>query len=245
MNIKSTLTKLIPQSILNRYVKFKRQIRWKGKSHEEIFTTIAEENYWKGKESVSGLGSGDSETKNLIAIVEKLIARYEPKVFVDAPCGDFYWMKKINFKGCQYIGGDIVNDIIKKNTEQFGSDTHKFIKLNILSDKLPDADVLFCRDCLVHFSEKDVFTAIANICNSNIKYLVTTSFVDALHNEKIVTGHWRKLNLQIAPFFFPKPIEIIPEFTDSYLPEEVLPFKDKSLLVWSVDEIRKLNLSNA
>ena len=245
MGLKAFISKLIPTPLMDRYVRFKRRIRWKNKSHEEIFSTIARENYWKGKESVSGVGSDESQTKQLIALVENIISNYNPQSFLDLPCGDFYWMKKVNFANCNYTGCDIVEDIIAKNTETYSSEKRNFKRINLINDQLPDADILFCRDCLVHFSENDIYKALRNICNSNIKYLVTTTFTATTKNNDIVTGHWRKINLQAAPFNFPKPLELIAEFRPEDLSEETIPFKDKSLGIWSVDQIRNLIPANA
>ena len=38
---------------------------------------------------------------------------------LDIPCGDFYWMKEVDLKDIEYIGADIVDELIKKNNDKF------------------------------------------------------------------------------------------------------------------------------
>jgi hypothetical protein len=94
-------------------------------------------------------------------------------------------------------------------------------------------DAIFCRDSLVHFSYEMIFEALENIKRSGAKYLMTTHFVDQNENKDIITGGWRPLNLTMAPFNFPDPVEVINEKCT----EMDGAFSDKSIGVWSVAEL--------
>jgi hypothetical protein len=83
--------------------------------------------------------------------------------------------------------------------------------LDVINDPLPTVDLIFCRDCLVHFSYEHIQEALTNIKNSGSQYLLTTSFIKRRLNFDIDTGDWRPINLQIDPFNLGKPLEVILE----------------------------------
>ena len=58
--------------------------------------------------------------------------------------------------------------------------------MDLINDDLPKVDLIIVRDCLVHFSNKDIFKAIENIKQSKSKYLLVTTFSDLKKNENIV-----------------------------------------------------------
>ena len=78
------------------------------------------------------------------------------------------------------------------------------------------------------------FRALRNICDSGSTYLMTTSFPGRRKNEDIVTGQWRPLNLEVAPVAFPAPLRIVNEGCT----EGDGAFRDKSLGLWRVDDVR-------
>ena len=57
-------------------------------------------------------------------------------------------MKHVDLEGVEYIGAEIVDELVQQNTEQFGTGGVRFQKLNIIKDNLPDVDLILCRDCL-------------------------------------------------------------------------------------------------
>jgi hypothetical protein len=133
----------------------------------------------------------------------------------------------------QYTGGDIVTELIESNQEKYGRSDRRFIKLNLLTDALPKADLVLCRDCLVHFSYADIFRALRNIKASGSTYLLTTTFIARNKNRNIITGAWRPLNLQIYPFMFPAPIQMIDEKSSIY----DRAFCDKHLGLWKISDL--------
>ena len=202
---------------------------------EQIFNIIYKRNYWKGKKSISGTGSDETQTKIVRQELNKLLQGKDISSILDLPCGDFYWMRKVNLKRLNYIGGDIVEEIVKSNNRKFANSGIKFLKINLIKDDLPSVDLIFCRDCLVHFSFEDIFSALENISLSGSKYLLTTTFSERDKNDDILTGHWRPLNLQKPPFNFPVPLTIFNEGCT-----EVGNFTDKSMGLWKIDDLKKL-----
>ena len=215
-------------------MEMENQIKMK-KEAEQIFTNIYKNNGFNGKESISGPGSDTYQTRIIIKEIPLLFKDYNISTMLDIPCGDFYWMKEVDLKDIEYIGADIVDDLIKKNNKEYHKNNLYFKKLDLLKDTLPNVDLIFTRDCLVHLSFEDIFNALTNICNSNSKYLLSTTFTERTNNNDIKTGQWRTLNLEVEPFFLPKPIKIINEGCT----ENEGIYSDKSLGFWKISDIRK------
>jgi len=206
------------------------------KSTEQIFTRIFETNAWAGKDSVSGSGSDTYQTEIIVKELAVLFVDYRISSVLDIPCGDFHWMKNVDLGGVDYKGADIVRDLIQQNTRRYGRDSIQFKRLDLIGDMLPTADLILCRDCLVHFSFADVFRALNNVCSSGARYFLTTTFTERLDNDDIATGQWRVLNLQAPPFMLAKPVRLINEGCS----EGNGAYKDKSLGLWEIADIREI-----
>ncbi|MDR4926190.1 class I SAM-dependent methyltransferase [Peribacillus simplex] len=200
---------------------------------KDLFTNIYNNNMWGNSESVSGPGSSLTQTKTLIQELPGLIKQLQIKKMLDAPCGDFNWMKEIYKNTESYIGIDIVDEIIKGNKKKYPFNNVQFFHMDITKDRLPTSDLILCRDCLVHFSISDIHLALNNFKASQSRYLLTTTFTNHTCNNEIRTGSWRPLNLEIEPFNFPKPILVINENCT----EGEMKFTDKSLALWDLNNI--------
>tara|TARA_Y100001968_G_scaffold301689_1_gene314223 strand:- start:23351 stop:24100 length:750 start_codon:yes stop_codon:yes gene_type:complete len=218
----------------NYYYKF-IFLKYFSGSVSSIFEDIYKNKRWgENNISVSGPGSENAQTKIIIKKIPEVLEKYSIKNILDIPCGDFNWMKEIRLDGISYIGADIVTDIVNTNIDSYQSENISFVKLNIIEDDLPEVDMIFCRDCLVHFSNQDLFKALRNIASSKSRYLLTTNFSNRKKNIDIATGMWRPLNLKKAPFFLPAPIEVMNEGCT----EGDGDFKDKELAIWEINSLK-------
>ena len=197
------------------------------------FNKIYKENLFMGDNSISGRGSNLNQTLVLRKELLPLLRNLDIKKLLDVPCGDFNWMRHINFEDIEYIGGDIVKRLVKENKNYYGNTNRSFQHIDLTSSKLPEADAIFCRDCLVHLNYNQIFNALKNIKKSNIKYLMTTTFSDRQENTDLSIGIWRPLNLRKAPFSFPEPAKLLNE----KCPEGNGEWSDKCIGVWKVDDI--------
>jgi len=199
----------------------------------EKFVYIYETNMWEGEESKSGVGSATSATAQLRAQLLKMLWELQTRTLLDIPCGDFGWIAEVADRIPRYVGADIVGDLIQKNVRDYSRSNRAFVRLDLTSDELPEADVVLCRDCLVHLSFDNIFKAIANFKRSTARYLVTTTFPAHGENIDTVDGDWRLLNLQIAPFGFPGPVGVINEGCT----ELNGAYADKSLGLWRIADL--------
>lgn len=180
--------------------------------------------------SKSGPGSSLQQTEEIIIQLPSIFKKYDITSVLDIPCGDFYWMRKVDLSDIDYTGGDIVPGIIKGN-KRFSCSNIKFRKIDILNDPLPKVDLIFCRDLFVHLTYEQIYRAIENIKGSGSKYLLTTSYKSRQINMDISEiGRWRPLNMEIAPFFISKPVEEIFENCS----EGNMSFNDKYMLLFEI-----------
>jgi hypothetical protein len=202
-------------------------------SRRDAFTLIYRDNHWGGDASRSGQGSDSDQTFAVAAALRRIVAACSIRTLLDLPCGDFNWMKSAVPEVAKYIGADIVPALVSLNRDRYGSGTREFIVLDITEGPLPSADLLFCRDCLVHLSNDDIVKALGVIRGSGIPYLLTTTFTECDLNEDIVTGDWRVINLEKPPFNLPAPIEVINERCT----EGGGTYADKSLGLWRLEDL--------
>ena len=117
-----TLTKIISTPLRffekNLYKRNKRLIFSKIDKKEK-FDLIYKKNFWSSKESVSGLGSELKNTINLRNELTKIFEEFKFNKILDAPCGDFNWIRLIIKDDIEYLGGDIVDDLISNNEKKY------------------------------------------------------------------------------------------------------------------------------
>lgn len=242
--MKKFIKRILPSGLSDYISKLNyrgKQSPFKGLGVQEVFSHIYKTNYWGHTESVSGAGSSVVGAQTIIEALSDLFNRLNISRVLDIPCGDFNWMQQVDLTGIDYTGADIVPDLILENKKRFEQEALRFEELDIISDKLPAADLVLCRDCLVHFSFRNIFDATENILRSGSKYLMATTFLKHKLNYDIVTGDWRPLNLEKPPFNFPKPIDFVQESHDTELGRRT---KIKGLGVWKISDLKRAKIVN-
>ncbi|PSL19331.1 class I SAM-dependent methyltransferase [Shimia abyssi] len=207
---------------------------------EQTFTRYYKRNKWGDKDSASGKGSNLEQTATLRQELPGFLEELGVTTLLDAPCGDFFWMSKLDLGQITYIGGDIVPDLVKANNERFGTKGREFRVMNLMETQLPKVDLIFCRDCLVHLCFSDIAAAIKNIKASGSTWLLTTTFPEVPNNDDILTGQWRRLDMCKPPFNFPAPDKVI----DEKLTAEGTRNTDKSMGLWRIADLPELDLPN-
>ena len=211
---------------------------------EDKFTNIFKKNEWGDRESVSGPGSTLVYTVGLREELKNLFEKFNIHKVFDAPCGDFNWMKEVvNQNDIEYLGGDIVKEIIDLNKDNFQNSKTNFTHLDITSSIFPNYDLWICRDCFIHLSYDDILLSLKNFCNSNIPYILTTSHINnnTFINNDIETGGFRYIDLFSFPFNFPEnPLYRIEDWRPPYKAAEMLLFtKDQIKSIINVFEQNK------
>ena len=201
-----------------------------------MFQRIFRQNLWGNCDSVSGEGSNLERTRAIRSALPALVERYGVRSMLDAPCGDFFWMKEVGLEGVAYVGVDIVPELIARDIELYSSAARRFILCDLVDEALPRADLIVCRDCLVHLSYHETRRAVDNFRRSGATWLLTTTFTAPRENQDIATGEWRPINLERAPYGFPPAVEVVNEQSDE-VDEELGAFPDKSLGLWRLADL--------
>lgn len=179
-------------------------------------------------QSISGYGSSLVYLDTFINEFPSILKEYEIKSFLDIPCGDYWIMKEFNWKGIKYIGADLVEEQILWNKQKYPE--IDFIVLNMITDKLPESDMIFTRDCLIHMSFRNITLFLENVRSSNSKYIVASTSPITTNNTELggIIGY-RPLNLELPPINFPKPIKLIKEEGKKL---------DKCLGLWKISDLK-------
>ena len=161
------------------------------------FERIYRDNLWNSSESRSGSGSELQNTRQLVQELKLLFDKLNIHSLLDIPCGDFNWMRTMDLSAIDYIGADIVLDLLAYLRATYHQ--YCFVQLDIRCDKLPRCDFVLCRDCIVHFDFIDGLRAVDNVRNSGARWFAATTFPSLSRNDDL-TSIWRPLNLQLPPF---------------------------------------------
>lgn len=203
--------------------------------NKELFTKIYKGNLWNGVESCSGVGSDKKAVAYVKVGIARVIAATACKTILDCACGDFNWMQDLvkEFPHIKYTGVDVVEEMIAENKKKYSAKNVEFKCMDITTDPLPKADLVICRDCLVHLSFQDIENFLSNFLRSGSSFLLTTSFGDR-KNVEVPNNQtrWRTVSLQKPPFNLPAPMMSFNEKADE-------PYCDKSLYLYRREQLDK------
>jgi hypothetical protein len=199
----------------------------RGPDAEAVFSEIYERNLWNDPESASGRGSTLQRTTVIRSELPVLLKEVGAESLLDAPCGDFNWMRYTELGPVTYIGADVVPSLIARNEQRYGRDGRKFMVLDITKSVIPRVSVILSRDCFAHLSFRNILSAVASFKRSKSEYLFATTHTGVREHRDIATGQGRYVNLQLSPFNFPEPLKLIVE--DAEL--------GKCLAVWRLQQL--------
>jgi SAM-dependent methyltransferase len=132
-------------------------------------------------ETVCGAGSTLKLTATIRAELPQLLRQLGITRLLDAPCGDFNWMRHVDLTGIKYAGMDSSREnlalaIGAVRVPQFVPSFEVFFRGDILRDDMPPADAILCRDFFQHLPGGDVLQILARIKIIGHTWLLATSF---------------------------------------------------------------------
>lgn len=178
---------------------------------KDAMEQIYEKKLWGTGEAdfYSGAGSHDPEITNPYknALISFLQSFENPLVVCDLGCGDFNIGKDLVKYTKQYIGVDIVENLITYNKENFKNKNLSFQCLNIAVDTFPAGDCAIVRQVLQHLSNKEIQEVLSKLID--FKYVILTEHIpkgEFIPNKDIISGQGIRLKKQsgvdvIAPPF--------------------------------------------
>ena len=162
-----------------------------------------------------GSGSTLESTIDVREFLPKIFKKYGIRSMVDAPCGDFSWMKTVNLEGVDYSGYDILDFVLE--AARNNGPGKNFILQDIIDLPINKADLIQCRDFLFHIENQEILKVIDNFKRSGSTYLLSTTFKEInviydLSDEEKSEGYgWRPMNLELVFYGLGTPLERIDE----------------------------------
>ena len=152
-------------------------------------------------------------------------------------------MKMVDLGQISYIGGDIVPEIIESNTKLYSNEIRRFVVIDLVEDDLPDVDIIFCRDCFIHFTNDLIVRSLRNLARSTARFVMLTHDVSLVRYAGLgwnnldlcratdagVNFEFRPINLTLPPINLPPPVFTINEGQWD---------NGKVLGMWTTDQIR-------
>jgi SAM-dependent methyltransferase len=175
--IKTGLRALVPPSVVTarRRRRIERdRARDAGKSPREIFTAIYREGRWGGTAGAfhSGSGSGVEHADRYAEAVKSFIRERGVRSVVDLGCGDFRVGARLLDVNVDYIGVDVVEDLVRRNQAEHGGARVRFRCLDAIEEPPPPADLCLVRQVLQHLSNAQIASVLANL--GRFRYVLVT-----------------------------------------------------------------------
>ena len=101
--------------------------------HEEVFARIYARREWGDDESRSGPGSGLTRTAGLRAALPTLLRELEVERILDAGCGDFHWLGCAELAVQEYIGIDVVPELIGELRRCHAAPSRRFVCAHVFA----------------------------------------------------------------------------------------------------------------
>jgi hypothetical protein len=177
--------------------------------------------------SVNGPGSSLSCTMSIREWLPGLLRRYQIRSMLDAPCGDWTWMSRVDLGGIHYVGWDIDLEQIRRNRDAYERKPGDyslplrlchFYARNILTVAgVPRVDLILCRDFLAHLPTEHIIAVLDKFRASGSAYLLASNYPGADNEFDYHPEHYawlgyceRPHDLEQPPFNLAK-IDSIPE----------------------------------
>jgi len=171
-----------------------------------FYLYIYNNNVWTSPDGTkSGLGSSHNYTNNISKKLINFINENNINNMVDTSCGDWNWMKLIKNDLCNYVGIDIVKNLINSHKLIYENEKINFINTDFLSylknQSDNSIDLILCRHTLEHLKTSYNIEFI-NECKRVCKYLFLTGYnnIEKLNSE-LPNSIYRPINLKLAPYY--------------------------------------------
>ena len=177
---------------------------------KEAMIQIYEKNLWGGNSTEFYSGEG-SHLPNIIQpyieAVSIFLQSFEKPIKVcDLGCGDFNVGKELVYLTKNYVGVDIVPELISRNQRLFQNENLSFICLDLAVDDLPMGDCALVRQVLQHLSNDEVKKILRKL--TNYKYVIVTEHLpmgDFVPNKDKISGQGIRLKEHSGIDLFAEP----------------------------------------
>jgi SAM-dependent methyltransferase len=139
----------------------------------EAFRSIYRNNTWAMGQSKSGPGSDPGPTRSYRRFLKRFLRQREVRSVVDLGCGDWTSTRLIDWSDIDYLGLDVVPEVIQGNCRQYGRPGVRFDVADLAGeDELPPADLAICKEVLQHLPNADVLRVLGKLGSFKMALLV-------------------------------------------------------------------------
>jgi len=196
-------------------------------------------DYKENHTQLCGPGSTLWYTAPLRTQLPIILKKYNITSMIDAPCGDYSWMKLIDLDQVKYTGADINESLVIENKRKFPD--KEFRLLDITEDEIPTVDLVFVRDCLFHLNNELKRKFLKNFLRSKSKYLLTSNHPRNVINDEmshITGGDFKQINWCKPPWNFPNPLDSIIDYNVD--DNKFLSHPYRTMELWSHEQLKEL-----
>jgi 2-polyprenyl-3-methyl-5-hydroxy-6-metoxy-1,4-benzoquinol methylase len=143
-------------------------------STQQLFSKIYKEKLWGTSPNdnpfYSGPGTSNPNTEVYIAQLSDFIKKNKILSILDVGCGDFSIMREVTNQNStvEFIGLDVVPELIAYNQEHYSNENVKFICGNAVTEPdLPNVQLVTIRQVLQHLSNAQISGILAKLKNYN------------------------------------------------------------------------------
>ncbi|MBL9162283.1 MAG: class I SAM-dependent methyltransferase [Planctomycetaceae bacterium] len=139
---------------------------------EFVFSRIYRDHAWGGV-SRSGPGSDLQHLETYLAILQACLRRPDVNRVVDIGCGDWAASSAIDWSGVEYLGIEVVPELVQQLTTTYGSRQVAFQCADALEAKDLAADLCVVKEVLQHWSNDSVHRFLSTL--KNYKFALITN----------------------------------------------------------------------
>ena len=161
-----------------------------------VFRAIHRQDLWG---TGSGPGSRPDATERYQALVQELVASETVRSVLDVGAGDWQFSRSMDWSGVDYLGVDVVPELVAENERRYGSTNVRFALLDAAAEELPPADLILVKDVLQHWPNAPIARFLSRLPAKAI-VLVTNTTNGVTCNADAVVGGYRFLDIRLPPF---------------------------------------------
>lgn len=234
--MKRIIKSLIPGPLLRAYHSFRlrREARREARrdaarAPAEVFSDIYRKNRWGGAPGTFCSGAGSSDPRIVdpyVACVSEFLrnfpADHKPRL-VDLGCGDFTVGRRLLDLCREYVGIDVVPELIAHLRATVNDPRVRFECLDVTSAELPAGDVCFIRQVLQHLSNAQISAVLPRLARYPTVFVTEhypagppkTPNLDKVHGADIRLDQNSGVYLGTPPFELPgATLELVLEVPD-------------------------------
>lgn len=180
------------------------KINYKMNDNKKIFTGIYKNGIWNNNNSnipLSGPGSSLENTREITALLEDFIYKYNCNSILDLGCGDLSWMRKTKFfldDNINYTGVDVVDSLIDIHNTNYPNRTFLCEDITEFSE-FNKVSIILMRDVIFHLKNNEILKIFNNIKN-RFDFICITSCKNSENNDIFNKWRFSEKNLHLEPF---------------------------------------------